>query len=141
MDELAELRCRVWGMTYRKRQPRRDEGQPHPSRWLCSPDMSARARRGPIRIGLVDDYEVVLIGVAHLFDRYQDRVMVVEIDLTEGIRETVDIALYDNFAQGEADQADIEALIQSPHADRVVVYTWNFDERLVRAALRKGAHG
>ena len=82
-----------------------------------------------------------MIGVAHLFDRYQDRVAVVEIDLTEGIRENVDIALYDNFARAEADQEDIEALIQSPHADRVAVYTWNFQERLVKAALDRGAHG
>jgi DNA-binding NarL/FixJ family response regulator len=103
--------------------------------------MSAGSRRPPIRIGLVNDYEVVLFGVAHLFDRYQDRVAVVEIDLTEGVAETVDIALYDNFAQGEADQEDVEALIQSPHACRVAVYTWNFDEQLVKAALSKGAHG
>jgi DNA-binding NarL/FixJ family response regulator len=103
--------------------------------------MSASGRRQPIHITLVDDYEVVLFGVAHLFDRYQDRVAVVEIDLTEGVCETVDIALYDNFAQAEADQEDIEALIKSPRAHRVVVYTWNFDERLVKAALEKGAHG
>jgi DNA-binding NarL/FixJ family response regulator len=103
--------------------------------------MSAWDRSRPIRIGLVDDYEVVMIGVAHLFDRYQDRVAVVEIDLTEGIRETVDIALYDNFAQAEADQEDIDALIHSPHAERVAVYTWNFHEHLVKAALDRGAHG
>lgn len=95
----------------------------------------------PIRIGLVNDYEVVLIGVAHLFDRYQDRIMVVEIDLTEGVEEHVDIALYDNFAQGEADQEDIEALIASPHADQVAVYTWNFHDHLVKAALDKGTCG
>lgn len=95
----------------------------------------------PIRISLVNDYEVVLIGVAHLFDRYQDRVVVVEIDLTEGVQEGVDIALYDNFAQGEADQDDIEALIESPHARRVAVYTWNFHDHLVQAALGKGISG
>jgi DNA-binding NarL/FixJ family response regulator len=83
----------------------------------------------------------VLIGVAHLFDRYQDRVVVAEIDLTEGVHENVDIALYDNFAQGEADQEDIEALIESPHAQRVVVYTWNFHDDLVKAALSKGVSG
>ena len=95
----------------------------------------------PIRIGLVDDYEVVMLGVAHLFDRYQDRVVVAEIDLTEDVHEDVDIALYDNFAQGEADEEEIEALIESPHARRVVVYTWNFDEELVQTALSKGASG
>jgi DNA-binding NarL/FixJ family response regulator len=94
-----------------------------------------------IRLGLVDDYEVVMLGVAHLFDRYQDCVVVLEIDLTADVHEYVDIALYDNFAQGEADQEEIGALIDSPHARRVVVYTWNFDEQLVQTALSKGASG
>jgi DNA-binding NarL/FixJ family response regulator len=94
-----------------------------------------------IRIALVNDYEVVVAGVAHLLDRYRDRVVVAEIDLTEPVAEDVDIALYDNFAQGEADHDDIEALIASPQAQRVVVYTWNFDEHLVQAALTKGTDG
>jgi DNA-binding NarL/FixJ family response regulator len=94
-----------------------------------------------IRIALVNDYEVVVAGVAHLLDRYRDRVVVAEIDLTEPVAEDVDIALYDNFAQGEADHDDIEALIASPQAQRVVVYTWNFDDDLVRAALTKGTDG
>jgi DNA-binding NarL/FixJ family response regulator len=94
-----------------------------------------------IRIALVNDYEVVVAGVAHLLDRYRDRVVVTEIDLTEPVAEDVDIALYDNFAQGEADHDDIEALIASPQAQRVVVYTWNFDDDLVQAALTKGTDG
>jgi DNA-binding NarL/FixJ family response regulator len=94
-----------------------------------------------IRIALVNDYEVVVAGVAHLLDRYRDRVLVTEIDLTEPVAEDVDIALYDNFAQGEADHDDIEALIASPQAQRVVVYTWNFDDDLVQAALTKGTDG
>ena len=76
--------------------------------------MSAGSRRPPIRIGLVNDYEVVLFGVAHLFHRYQHLVAVVEIDLTERVAETVYIALYYNFTQSEAHQKHFEALIQSP---------------------------
>jgi DNA-binding NarL/FixJ family response regulator len=94
-----------------------------------------------IRIALVNDYEVVVAGVAHLLDRYRDRVVVAEIDLTEPVAEDVDIALYDNFAQAEADHDDSEALIASPQAQRVVVYTWNFDDDLVQAALTKGTDG
>ena len=94
-----------------------------------------------IRIALVNDYEVVVAGVAHLLDRYRHQVLVTEMDLTEPVAEDVDIALYDNFAQGEADHDDIEALIASPHAQRVVVYTWNFDDALVQAALTRGTDG
>ena len=35
---------------------------------------------GPVSVALVDDYEIVLIGLAHVFDRYSDRIVVVEID-------------------------------------------------------------
>jgi DNA-binding NarL/FixJ family response regulator len=95
----------------------------------------------PIRLVLVNDYEVVLIGIARMLEPYQHRVAVVEIDLTETVAEDVDIALYDNFAQPEADHEDIDALIASPHAARVAVYTWNFHADLVETALAKGVNG
>lgn len=94
----------------------------------------------PIRIALVDDYEVILSGVAHMFDQYRSRVMVVELDANTPVAEDVDIALFDAFAQPEAD-TDLFTLIANPHAQRVVVYTWNFREALIEAALAKGAAG
>ena len=95
----------------------------------------------PIRLVLVNDYEVVLIGIARMLEPYEDRIAVVEIDLREPLSEDVDIAMYDNFAQPEVDQDDIQALIDSPHAKRVVVYTWNFHPELIDTALGKGVHG
>jgi DNA-binding NarL/FixJ family response regulator len=103
--------------------------------------MGLRRPAAPIRIALVNDYEVVVAGVARLLDRYEERVVVAELDLTEDVLEDVDIALYDNFAQAEADHDDIEALVASPHTRRVVVYTWNFDDALLKAALSKGTDG
>ena len=96
---------------------------------------------GPITVALIDDYEVVLIGLAHLFDRYSDRIMVVEIDANKPLAEDVDIALYDTFAQPEADRDEIQVLVDNPHARRVVVYTWNFHPDLIDSAIRKGANG
>lgn len=97
--------------------------------------------QAPIRLALVDDYELVLVGVAHLFEPYSERIAVVEIDPNEPVTTDVDIALYDTFAQSEADRNDIEALIGNPLARRVVVYTWCFDPVVVQAALDKGADG
>jgi DNA-binding NarL/FixJ family response regulator len=96
---------------------------------------------GPIAVALVDDYEIVLIGLAHVFDRYADRIMVVEIDANKPLEDDVDIALYDSFAQPEADHDEIQVLVDNPHARRVVVYTWNFHPDLIDSALRKGANG
>jgi DNA-binding NarL/FixJ family response regulator len=99
------------------------------------------AQHAPIRLALVDDYDIVLAGLARMFDQYQDRVEVVELDARTPVVSEIDIALYDSFAQSEADLGNIETLIRNPLAARVVVYTWSFDTRLIDAALAKGADG
>jgi len=104
-------------------------------------DLAPNDGHGPIRLALVDDYEVVLRGVAHLFDDYRDRVVVVEIDPDEPVTTDVDVALFDTFAQSEADANDIDALIANPLARKVAVYTWCFDTDVVQTALDKGADG
>jgi len=95
----------------------------------------------PICIALVDDYDVVLIGLAHLFDRYRDRVVVAEIDANQATNDQVDIVLYDSFAQPETDQQEIRDLIASAGSRKVVVYTWNFKPELVETARDLGVHG
>jgi DNA-binding NarL/FixJ family response regulator len=99
-----------------------------------------RSRR-PITVALVDDYDVVLIGLAHMFDQYADRIVVAEIDANEPVSDFVDIVLYDTFAQPEADQDEISVLIGHPRATRAVVYTWNFHPDLIASATSKGASG
>ena len=93
-----------------------------------------------ITVALVDDYDVVLLGMARMLEGYRDRVRVVEIDANEAVDNVVDIVLYDSFAQPESDQAEVAALVGNPRAHRVVVYTWNFHPDLIDSALRQGAH-
>ncbi len=94
-----------------------------------------------ITVALVDDYDVVLLGVARMLEGYRDRVRVVEIDANEDVEDVVDVVLYDSFAQPEADHEEIGVLVNGGRARRVVVYTWNFHPELVDCALRQGAHG
>jgi len=95
----------------------------------------------PITVALVDDYDVVVIGVANMLERYRDRVVIAELDSTMPVSDTVDIVLYDSFAQPESDHEEIATLIANPCAHRVVVYTWNFHPDLVASAQQQGAHG
>lgn len=92
-------------------------------------------------MALVDDYDVVLKGLAHLFDDYRDRVVVAEIDANMMVAEPVDVVLYDTFAQPESDHQQIAELIDNPRAHHVVVYTWNLQPQLIDAARRMGVHG
>jgi DNA-binding NarL/FixJ family response regulator len=95
----------------------------------------------PIRLALVDDYEVVVEGLAQMFVNYGDRVVVVQLAPDEPVTVNVDVALLDTFAQGEAEYADLDLLIQNRHAQRVVVYTWVFEPLVIDVALGKGAAG
>lgn len=102
--------------------------------------LSSSAQR-PVSVALVDDYDVVLKGLAHMFDGYRDRVVVAEIDANTSVEQTVDVVLYDTFAQPESDHHQIADLLENPQARHVAVYTWNLQPELVDAALRLGVHG
>ncbi len=103
--------------------------------------MSRSSSRAPITVALVDDYDVVVKGVANMLDAYRDRILIAELDSTMPVEDTVDIVLYDSFAQPESDHEEIAVLVANPRAHRVVVYTWNFHPDLVESARRQGAHG
>ena len=95
----------------------------------------------PVQIAVVDDYDVVVAGVANMLEPYRDRVVVAELDTGRPVEDDVDIALYDSFAQPESDQQEIKVLVDNPHARRVVVYTWNFHPDLVSTARDLGVSG
>ena len=95
----------------------------------------------PVRIALVNDYDVVVAGVARMLDAYADRVFVAELDTNEGVEDVVDVVLYDNFAQPEADRDEVDTLVANPRAAKVAIYTWNFQPHLVESARAKGVRG
>src|ERR1700727_2574129 len=97
--------------------------------------------RAPITVALVDDYDVVVKGVANMLEPYRDRLVVAELDSSVSVKDDVDIVLYDSFAQPESDHDEIPHLVANPHAHRVVVYTWNFHPDLIASAQQHGAHG
>ena len=94
-----------------------------------------------VQIAVVDDYDVVVAGVANMLEPYRHRVVVAELDTGRPVKDEVDIALYDSFAQPESDQQEIKVLVDNPRARRVVVYTWNFHPDLVSKARGLGVSG
>ena len=95
----------------------------------------------PVRVALVDDYDVVVVGVANMLEPYRDRVVIAELDTGRSVRDDVDVVLYDSFAQPESDHEEITVLMANPHAQRVAIYTWNFHEELIRSAREQGVSG
>jgi NarL family two-component system response regulator LiaR len=81
-----------------------------------------------IRLAIVNDYEVVVHGLASMLRTYADRIEVVEMDANAHPAAAVDIALFDTFAQSFRDRERIARLVQDPRIGKVVVYTWTADD-------------
>jgi DNA-binding NarL/FixJ family response regulator len=94
-----------------------------------------------IRLALVNDYEVVVRGLAEMLRSYSDAFDVVELDADMPVQQPVDIALYDTFAQPQGDGDRVRDLIANPRVRRLVVYSWNLQELLTTATMQQGVAG
>ena len=94
----------------------------------------------PVRIAIVNDYEIVVAGVAAMLEPYSDRIDIVELDAGHQVTSDVDVVLYDTFGQVQGDGIDLEDLIRGSGA-KVCVFSWNLQEGLVERALARGARG
>lgn len=95
----------------------------------------------PIRVALVNDYELVVTGLNHFFDSYPDSVQVVELAADEPVTRPVDIALYDTFGHGSPQPENISLVLKNPRVAKTVVYTWVLERDTVRDAVCLGVHG
>lgn len=94
----------------------------------------------PIRVAVVNDYEIVVAGVAAMLAPHHERVSVVELDSGLPVLSAVDVILYDTFGQIQGDGVDLEDLVHGSNA-RVVIFSWNLQAELVRKAIDRGACG
>lgn len=108
---------------------------------MCLVDPGAGPVAAPLRIALVNDYEVVVSGLALMLAPFRDRVEVVELDAKTPVRQPVAVTLYDTFSQAQVDSDEIDAVLSNPAAGRVAIFTWNLHPDLVAVALRKGVRG
>jgi NarL family two-component system response regulator LiaR len=94
--------------------------------------------RTPVRLAIVDDYAVVVAGVAALLAA--EHIDVVEIGASQPVLTDVDIVLYDTFGQVDGKGIDLSDFVRHSRA-KVVVYSWNLQPQLIQRALDEGARG
>ena len=95
----------------------------------------------PLSLAIVNDYEVVVRGLAAMLRSYGDRVQVVELAASTTVSGRVDIALYDTFAQSPRDRDRVGRLVRDPSIGKVVVYSWHTDDSLTRLGPELGVAG
>jgi DNA-binding NarL/FixJ family response regulator len=94
----------------------------------------------PLRVAVVNDYEIVVVGIAGVLERFPDRVRVVELDSGLPIASEVDLVLYDSFGQPQGAALDVPAVVGGSGA-KVVIFSWNTQAELVEQSLAAGAAG
>jgi NarL family two-component system response regulator LiaR len=98
-------------------------------------------RSSPIRIAIMNDYEIVVAGVAAALEPYRDRIEIVELDSQMPVVSDVDVLLYDTFGQVQGDRVNLDDLLDDDVEARVVIFSWNVQPDLVQRALDRGAAG
>ena len=80
---------------------------------------------GPIRVSLVNDYEVVLRGLHSMLEPFHDRIQIVEHQVGGTPHRQADIALFDTFA-GRRDALDrARQMADDGFVRHIVLYTWD----------------
>ena len=91
-----------------------------------------------LRLAIVDDYAVVVAGVANFLA--DENIDVVETGASQTVLSDVDVVLYDTFAQIQGNGIDLEDLVRDSGA-KVVIYSWNLHPEMIVQAIAGGARG
>jgi NarL family two-component system response regulator LiaR len=93
------------------------------------------------RVALVNDYEIVLRGLAAMLDPFRDRIRVVELDVGVDPKHRVDVALFDTYGHTHNGIDRVRKLADDPRVGEVVVYTWAITSEQCEAVVAAGARG
>jgi NarL family two-component system response regulator LiaR len=98
----------------------------------------------PVRLSLVNDYELVVAGLQALLRPHAEKVVVVDCTVIpngDQVSERADVTLFDTFGRAHLGFEDLRRLIENPTCGRVVVYSTDDDPARIQTALALGAAG
>lgn len=95
----------------------------------------------PLRLAIVNDYQVIVAGLRAMLAPPQYGVDVVELDVRQSPEHNVDVALFDSYGQPGLGLNRIRSLVAHERVGSVAVYTWNLSRAARDAAFGAGARG
>ena len=103
----------------------------------------------PLSIVIVNDFELVVRGLAAMLAPFPERVEVVDLEVGGLPTGPADIALFDTFAGRRSALSRVDAMAGDPSLGKVVLYTWDLPagfasdigERAVDAVILKSTTG
>jgi DNA-binding NarL/FixJ family response regulator len=117
----------------------RPTGASEGSKNVRSRPLRPRRSRRP-RVAIVNDYELVVRGLAGMLAPFEHRIEVTDaIVIDEPIRNgPVDVALYDTFGRPDLEPDRIERLIRDPSIGRVAIYSFDHSADELQKAVAAG---
>jgi DNA-binding NarL/FixJ family response regulator len=98
------------------------------------------ARR--LRVALLNDYDVVVAGLAAMLQRYKRQVSVVDASTGRPTRRApIDVVLYDSYGRPGLDLNRISQTVKQENVGHVAVFTFDFHHDLIVDTLARGATG
>jgi len=95
-----------------------------------------------VNVALLNDYDVVVAGLAALLEPYRDQIAVLDISVEEPTHERpLDVVLYDTYGRAGLDFDRIAEIVRQPNVCHTAVYTFDFHDRLIDEALARGVAG
>jgi DNA-binding NarL/FixJ family response regulator len=95
----------------------------------------------PIKVALVNDYEIVLEGLRALLRPSEPEIHVVEIDIRKKPRRRVDVTMLDTYGEIANLGDRVRSLASDPGNGVIVVFSFSDQPLAVRRAMRAGAKG
>ncbi len=106
----------------------------------AAPD-GPRAGSRPLTLALVNDYEIIVLGLASMLAPFSDRVRVVEMRAGSEPVEPADVALFDTFAGRRHAIARSAEMVRDGLVRHVVLFTWDASSDFLRSAEETGVAG
>ena len=95
----------------------------------------------PIRVALVNDYEIIVHGLAAMLSKFPNRVRVVDMSVGTEPETRADVALFDTFAGRRHAIDRAREMVQGGYVDHVLLYTWDAVPEFLELADKAGVSG
>ncbi len=95
----------------------------------------------PLRVAIVNDYQVIVAGLRAMLAPPQYGVDVLELDVRQSPHTDVDVGLFDSYGQPGLGLHRVRSLVADERVGSVAVYTWSLTRAAREAAWGAGARG
>ena len=99
------------------------------------------APRKPLTVALVNDYEIIVQGLAAMLSPFTDRVRVVELKVGGEPQNRADVALFDTFAARRHAIDRAREMVRERLVEHVLLYTWDAAPEFLALAADAGVSG